>query len=217
MLLIEFFVPRGAFSAEAQHDIGRRVVDRLMVEDSHAVEVLDAQRAITQVLFHEPTTWVLGQRPCADAADPPRFLVRVTVPASWRKEVSGPFVQAITEVLEEAEAEAGRDPGRLRRDPHLIVLVDGISEGGVGIHGRQMSTLDLTELVSRGYRSRTDVRNTPPQGSVIDPVCGMEVELDASTPTLTYDGVLYGFCHGLCRRSFADEHRLDLDARSAED
>ncbi|MFE0131000.1 hypothetical protein ACFWY6_05365 [Streptomyces sp. NPDC059037] len=48
-------------------------------EDSHAIEVLDAQRTLTQVLVHEPATWVLGQRPATDPADPPRYLVRVTL------------------------------------------------------------------------------------------------------------------------------------------
>ncbi|MFW6720649.1 hypothetical protein ACHZ98_10805 [Streptomyces sp. MAR4 CNY-716] len=213
MLLIEVFVPRGALDEDERQTLGHRLVDALMVEDdSHAIEIIDAQRALTQVLVHEPATWVLGQRPAADPADPPRYLVRVTVPASWRKEMCDYTVEKVTDVLAESERAAGRDPGRLRREPHAVVLVDGISEGGVGIMGRAMSSLDLTELISRQYRDDTAARPAPepPRGQLVDPVCGMAVDLDDSALTLVHEGVLYGFCHGLCRRSFADEHGLSL-------
>jgi YHS domain-containing protein len=184
-----------------------------MVEDaSHAIEVIDAQRTITQVLVHEPATWVLGQRPAADPVAPPRYLVRVTVPASWRKEMSEPTVEIITGVLAETERAAGRDPERVRREPHAVILVDGISEGGIGIHGRAMGSLDLMELVSRPYRDSATARPAPivPQGQLIDPICGMSVDLDDSTITLVHEGALYGFCNGLCRRAFADEHGAPL-------
>ncbi|SFK49892.1 YHS domain-containing protein [Streptomyces pini] len=220
MLLIEVYVPRGSLSEEERQALGRRIVDTLMVEDdSHAVEVIDAQRAITQVLVHEPATWVLGQRPASDPADPPRYLVRVTVPASWRKDVSGHTVEIITDVLAETERAAGRDPERVRREPHAVILVDGVSEGGIGVHGRAVSSLDLMELVSRPYRDSATGRQAQAQapdpgsrqGRLVDPVCGMSVELDDSTLTLVHEGTLYGFCHGLCRRTFADEHGIPLN------
>ncbi|MBC9725894.1 YHS domain protein [Streptomyces sp. TRM68367] len=213
MLLIEVFVPGGALSEEDRKVLGQRLIDTLMVEDDgHAIEIIDAQRTLTQVLVHEPAAWVLGQRPAADPADPPRYLVRVTVPASWRREMCDYTVEIITGVLAETERAAGRDPERMRREPHAVILVDGISEGGIGIHGRAMGSLDLTELVSRPYRDNATARPVPdsPQGGLIDPVCGMRVDLDDSTLTLVHDGVLYGFCHGLCRRAFADEHGVPL-------
>ncbi|RFU86066.1 YHS domain protein [Streptomyces triticagri] len=212
MLLIEVFVPRGALSDEERRKLGHRLIDTLMVEDdSHAIEIIDAQRTITQVLVHEPATWVLGQRPTADPADPPRYLVRVTVPASWRKEMSGYTVEIVTSVLAETEQDAGRDPERVRREPHAVILVDGITEGGVGIHGKAMGSMDLTELISRPYRDKAAVHpSKPPQGTLIDPICGMSVVLDDSTLTLVHEGALYGFCHGLCRRAFADEHGVPL-------
>ena len=211
MLLIEVFVPRGALSETEKETLATRLIDTLMVEDdSHAMEILDAQRTLTQVLVHEPATWVLGQRPAADPADPPRYLVRVTVPGSWRKEMSAHTVEIVTGVLAETERDAGRDPERVRSEPHAVVLVHGVSEGSVGIHGRAMSSLDLTELVSRAYRDDAAARPAPepPRGKLVDPVCGMSVENDGSALTLVHEGVLYGFCHGLCRRSFADEHGL---------
>ena len=211
MLLIEVFVPAGALREEERQALGRRLIDTLMVEDdSHAIEVLDAQRTITQVLVHEPATWVLGQRPAADPVDPPRYLVRVTVPASWRKEMCEHTVRIVTGVLADTERAAGRDPERMRSEPHAVILVDGISEGGIGIHGRVMGSLDLTELISRRYRDEAAGRPAPrpPRGTLVDPICGMSVDLDDSALTLVHEGVLYGFCHGMCRRAFADEHGL---------
>ncbi|WP_344289289.1 hypothetical protein [Streptomyces synnematoformans] len=213
MLLIEVFVPKGVLGEEERQALGRRLIDTLMVEDdSHAIEVLEAQRTVTQVLVHEPAAWVLGQRPAADPADPPRYLVRVTVPASWRKEMSEYTVKIVTDVLAESERAGGRDPGRLRREPHAVVLVEGVSEGSVGFGGRVMSSLDLTEFVSRTYRHGAAARPAPepPRGQLVDPVCGMAVDLDDAALTLVHEGVLYGFCHGMCRRSFADEHGVSL-------
>lgn len=211
MLLIEVFVPRGTLSEEERESLGRRLIDTLMVEDdSHAIEIIEAQRTITQVLVHETATWVLGRRPYADPADPPHYLVRVTVPGSWRKEMCAYTVEIVTAVLAETERAAGRDPERVLREPDAVILVDGISEGGIGIHGKAMSTMDLTEFVSRPYRDRTTPEPPPPQGRLIDPICGMSVELDDSALTLVHQGVLYGFCHGLCRRAFADEHDVSL-------
>ncbi|UNZ19675.1 hypothetical protein [Streptomyces sp. 891-h] len=228
MLLIEVFTPKGALSEEEQQALGKRLIDTLMVEDdSHAIEVIEAQRRLTQVLVHEPATWVLGERPAADAAAPPRYLVRVTVPASWRKEMSEYTVRIVSEVLAETERAAGRDPERIRREPHAVVLVDGISEGGVGLYGRAMSSLDLTELVSRPYRDRAAAAGpgaasgppepNPPGGKLTDPVCGMSVDLEESTLTLVHQGALYAFCHGLCRRAFADEHGLSLSRQGGSE
>ncbi|MGP3776182.1 hypothetical protein ACTWJ8_35675 [Streptomyces sp. SDT5-1] len=136
--------------------------------------------------------------------------MRVTVPASWRKELSAHAVPLITEALMETEREAGRDPERLRSAPHAVVLVDGVAEGGIGLLGRPMGSLDLTEFISRPYRDAASgvPAATAPDGRFLDPVCGMTVERDDSALTLVHDGVLYGFCHGLCRRSFADEHGI---------
>lgn len=212
MLLIEVFVPTGALSEDERQALGRRLIDTLMVEDdSHAIEVIDAQRTITQVIVHEPATWVLGQRPTADPADPPRYLVRVTAPASWRKEMSGPVVEIVTGVLAETERAAGRDPERVRREPHAVILVEGISEGGIGIHGRAMGSMDLVEIVSRPYRDNAarPARN-PSLDKLTDPICGMSVDLNDSTLTLMHEGTLYGFCNGMCRRAFADEHGVPL-------
>ena len=40
---------------------------------------------------------------------------------------------------------------------------------------------------------------------VVDPVCGMPVDLATATHTLLLDGVTYGFCCPMCKRAFARE------------
>ncbi|ASR37056.1 hypothetical protein BAY61_21030 [Prauserella marina] len=220
MLLIEVFIPRDTLSEREQRVLARRLIDGLMVEDdSHAIEIIEAQRLLTQVLVHEPSTWVLGQRPATAPSNPPRYLVRVTVPASWRKDVAEHTVRFVTSVLARTEREAGRDPERIVREPHAVVLVDGVTEGGIGIHGRAMGTMELTELVSRPYRDRAadSPAPEPEDGTVTDPICGMSVTLDDNALTLVHEGVRYGFCHGLCRRAFADEHGVPLGSGSSDE
>ncbi|MBO1329988.1 hypothetical protein [Streptomyces sp. VRA16 Mangrove soil] len=212
MLLIEVHVARGTLTEQERQSLGRRLVDAMMTEEEgHAVEVIDAQRAVTQVLVHEPAAWVLGQRPAADPADPPRYLVRITVPASWRKEVSTHAVPAVTDALAETERAAGRDPERVREAPHAVILVDGVAEGSVGLFGRVMGSMDLADMVTRPYRETAGPHPaSTADGRWIDPVCGMTVERSPGAITLEHGGVLYGFCHGMCRRSFADEHGIAL-------
>ncbi|WP_132329817.1 hypothetical protein [Nonomuraea longispora] len=104
----------------------------------------------------------------------------------------------------------------MRREPHAVILVGGITEGGIGILGRVMDSVDLTEFVSRPYRDVAPGREVPAQesGKLIDPICGMSVDLDAPL-TLVHQGTLYGFCHGLCRRAFAEGHDLSLGRQHA--
>lgn len=48
----------------------------------------------------------------------------------------------------------------------------------------------------------------PAEGQVIDPVCGMTVDLAAARPkglTYVHEGVEYGFCGRGCRLDFAEE------------
>ncbi|MFE0104508.1 hypothetical protein [Streptomyces sp. NPDC059009] len=178
MLLIDVYVPQGIFGEQERQALGRRLIDAVMVEDdSHAIEVLDAERRLVQVLVHEPAGWVLGQRPEADPADLPRYFVRVSVPAPWRKEVSTHLVHTLTVVLAQTEAAARRDPERLRREPHALVHIVGISEGSIGIYGRSVGAREVEEQVTRPYRdavARGAVLQAP-EGKLIDPVCGMTV------------------------------------------
>ncbi|MCX5249895.1 hypothetical protein OG895_32555 [Streptomyces sp. NBC_00201] len=215
MILIELFAPAGVLDRTQRQQLGTRLIDALMgTEDAHAEAVMDSARALTQVLIHEPAAWITGDRPPVDPADPPRYLIRVSAPAAWRKEMSAHAIDRLTQALAETEAEAGRDPDRLRDQPHALVHVVGIAEGSLGMCGRPMGSLDLTQHMTAPHRD--DIANTPtdglPPGTVLDPVCGMTVDLNTTDLTLEVEGTVHGFCNGQCRRIFAQEHGVPLDA-----
>ncbi|MCX5052000.1 MULTISPECIES: hypothetical protein [unclassified Streptomyces] len=215
MILIELFAPAGVLDRTQRQQLGTRLIDALMgTEDAHAEAVMDSARALTQVLIHEPAAWITGDRPPVDPADPPRYLIRVSAPAAWRKEMSAHAIDRLTQALAETEAEAGRDPDRLRDQPHALVHVVGIAEGSLGMCGRPMGSLDLIQHMTAPHRD--DIANTPtdglPPGTVLDPVCGMTVDLNTTDLTLEVEGTVHGFCNGQCRRIFAQEHGVPLDA-----
>ncbi|MDT0446627.1 hypothetical protein [Streptomyces johnsoniae] len=212
MLLIDVYVPPGVLDGREKQELGRRMIDALMVEDgSHARAVLDAQRRLTQVLVHEPAGWVLGDRPAADPADAPRYLVRLTVPAPWRKDMAPHVVGPLTDAIAATEEAAGRDPGRVREEPHVTVQLVGVSEGGIGLFGRSLGSQELVEHVTRDYRTgRQGTEQELPPGMALDPVCGMVVDAAETVLTLEHEGVRHVFCDGSCRRIFAADHGLAL-------
>ena len=57
------------------------------------------------------------------------------------------------------------------------------------------------------------------QGTAVDPVCGMTVDLARGKPSHEHDGVTYHFCCEGCRTKFvADPERyLKADARQGHD
>lgn len=53
-----------------------------------------------------------------------------------------------------------------------------------------------------GHHSHPDADSPPEKGSVIDPVCGMTVKLDAGKPSYDYKGEEYHFCNPKCHDKF---------------
>ncbi|MET7481648.1 hypothetical protein [Streptomyces sp. NPDC005538] len=215
MILIELFAPAGVFTPAQRQQLGKRLIDALMsTEDAHAEAVMDSARALTQVLIHEPAAWITGDRHPTDPTDPPRYLIRVSAPAAWRKEMSAHAIERLTQALAEAEADAGRNPDRLRDQPHTLIHVLGIAEGSLGMYGRPMGSLDLIQHMTAPHRDAiADIATGDlPPGTVIDPVCGMTVDLNSTDLTLDHENTVHGFCNGQCRRIFADEHGVPLNA-----
>ncbi|MFE7856947.1 hypothetical protein [Streptomyces sp. NPDC057403] len=211
MIVIELFAPPGVLDQAQRQRLGKRMIDALMsTGDAHARSVMDSAHALTQVLIHEPAAWITGDRHHADPADPPRYLVRVSAPAAWRKEMSAHAIERLTQALAECEAEAGRPYD----EHHVLVHVVGIAEGSLGMGGRPMGSLDLIRHITAPHRDAITHMPTDglPPGTVIDPVCGMTVDLGSTDLVLELDGILHGFCNGQCRRIFADDHGLPLNA-----
>jgi YHS domain-containing protein len=209
MMFLELFVPRGALDADGLRGLAERLTMRQLLTHVDALrDVIGAQEAssanpgvvdfldsLNHVVVHEIGAWIAGSR-ALDPAEPPRYVVRVSVPGPWRKDLTAFLVASITRAL----AQADGDPERPYREPHVEVQVVGVPEGGYGVFGRVVGESALLEMISR---AKTDVPEPDDPAALIDPVCGM-VATD-TVATLEHDGTTYGFCSAGCRRHYADQ------------
>lgn len=194
MMTIEVLARPGTFTAAQREELGHRLLTGLLAEDGAPEAVLDKARALTNVLVHEPATWVTN-------GDEPRYLVRLTVPGSWHtKDFGAHMIPRITEAIAATEADAGR----LYREPHCQVQIVGLKEHAVGTLGRVTTATDITRLMTDDYRAAASHAEAAP-GTAIDPVCGMSVDLATATLTLEHDGTLYAFCAPVCKKVFSEE------------
>jgi YHS domain-containing protein len=201
MMTIEVFVTGRALTADAEHGLADRLLSALTVGEAAPDSVLDSAREFIHVLVAQPRTWATGGQ-AAGAA--PRYLVRLTVPGSWsNKEFADHIVPRITDAVAATEP----DPARLRREPHCVVQIVGLREHCVGTLGRATTSTEITRLMTRGFRDSGE-RPEAPDGSTIDPVCGMAVEWATARFTLTHDGVDHAFCAPSCRKVYAEDHAL---------
>ncbi len=194
MMTIEVFTRPGTFTAAQREQLGNALLTALMTGESAPEIVLAKARTLTNVLVHEPATWVTND-------DEPRYLVRLTVPGSWHSKSFGDYmIPKITETIAATEP----DPGRLYREPHCQVQIVGLKEHAVGTLGRPTTATDITRLMTDDYRASGEHREAAP-GTAIDPVCGMTVDLATATITLEHDGTLYAFCAPVCKKVFTEE------------
>lgn len=208
MMFIELFVPKGVLSAEQRRRVSERLITEFMTDEeerSAPAAVIEAARSIWQVVVHEPETWIVGGRP-VEPGEPPRYVVRVSVPGPWRKEMSAEAVSRITRVL----AEGDEHPRRLYDEPVAWVHVVGISEGSLGAFGQVLESADVVKMITKPFRESSDRDATvaaAAPGTAVDPVCGMTVELTDAAITMEHDGATYAFCAPGCRQVFMQERR----------
>ncbi|MEV0342791.1 ATPase [Nocardia sp. NPDC050713] len=199
MMTIELFVSPGVLDAERKQALAERILHALTTEESAPDAVLDKARELTHVLVREPEVWATGG-PAA-----PRYLVRLTVPGAWSNNPQ--FADHVVPMITGAIAATEPDPDRLTREPHCVVQIVGLRERGLATLGRTLTSTELTELLTDDYRNSGETREAP-EGFVIDPVCGMTVELATADLTLTHNGTGYAFCAPACRKLFAEEHAI---------
>lgn len=204
MMFVELFVPKDALSTEERRRISERLM-QTMSEESAPAAVIEAWRSISQMVVHEMDVWIVGGR-VVEPTEPPRFVVRVSVPGAWRKEMAAWLIPRITQVLAEADA----DPQRLYREPHAWVHVVGLPEGSCGAFGQVMRSSDILLMVTKPFREAPEgsipTRQLAP-GTAVDPICGMTVALTDTTITLEHAGATYAFCCAGCRMVFAEQLR----------
>ncbi|GAA0902721.1 hypothetical protein [Pseudonocardia zijingensis] len=195
MMTVEVFVTGRPLTPDAESDLAERVLRALTTAEAAPDSVLDSAREFVHVLVAQPRAWATG------GPAGPRYLVRVTVPGAWS---NAEFAEHVVPLITDAIAASEPDPTRLRRDPHCVVQVVGVREHCLGTLGRTTTSTEITRLMTRGYRE-SDEQPVAPEGSTIDPVCGMAVEWATATFTLTHDGVAYAFCAPGCRKVFLED------------
>jgi phenylpyruvate tautomerase PptA (4-oxalocrotonate tautomerase family) len=144
MPFVEVFVPAGSLSNDQRKVISERLVAEVMVAEG--APDTNTARDISWLLLHETDTWSVGGRPLS-AEEPPRYVVRVGVPAGSMDDAKRALmVERVTAVL----AEADGDPERLYKRPVAWVHIDEIPEGNWGAMGRVVRFPDIAEFVASG-------------------------------------------------------------------
>lgn len=141
MPFVEVFTPRGSVAPHRRDAIASRLVSEVM--RAEGAPDTPTARSISWLTWQElEGWWVGGER--VDASAPPRYVVRVSVPAG---SLDGPkrldMVQRVTAVLARAED----DPRRLEREPAAWVHVNEIPEGHWGAMGRVVRFADIAGYV----------------------------------------------------------------------
>lgn len=200
MIFVELFASPGTLTREQRGRLSRDLMTGVMpAQDGAPPEAVASARAYTQVVIHEPETWIAG----GDTIGPPerpRYLVRVTVPVTWRKDMSPTVIREVTRVLAEYEP----DPTRLYTEPAAWIQVMGVPDGSCGLFGQPQSGTDIVQCITQPYRDGAGNGRTTdlPPGTALDPVCGMTVSLTDAFTVVEVDDTTYAFCAPSCHRIF---------------
>lgn len=204
MMLMELFAPQGALTEEQRLQVSEWLVAAVFQAEHAPAELLARGRALTQVMIHESAALV-GGRP-VDPTSPPRFVVRVSVPAGHNTDATrAELVKRVTRVL----ADIDDDPQRLYREPHAWVQIIEVPDGNMGTLGQVVRIGDIMRLVIDPEAA--PAASGPATGTVataIDPICGMAVALTDATITLVQDGETHAFCCTACRDLFATQRGI---------
>lgn len=144
MPFVEVFAPEGAVRPDQQAQISQRLVAEVM--RGEGAPDTDVARAISWLVWHPVGHWSVGGEPVGHD-EPPRYVVRVSVPAgSLTDEKRADIVARVTRAL----ADADDDGDRLYREPSAWVQLIEIADGNWGASGRIFRFADISELVSSG-------------------------------------------------------------------
>ena len=187
--------------AQLATSLTRRLLGEDHFDEAAKPHALERARSLTTITFAHVDEWIAGGRPVG-AADPTRYLVRVSVPQPWIEEFAPHAIPEITRAI----ADADDEPERFADESHLFVHVVGVPDCGIGVFGQPMSSSALVRYMTGDGRPTPADLAAAPEGHAVDPICGMVVPLDASALTLELDASTYGFCSTACRRVFAEDH-----------
>ncbi|WP_051581239.1 tautomerase family protein [Pseudonocardia acaciae] len=144
MPFVELFAPKGALDSERGRAAKRELVAEVM--KAEGAPDTPAARAISWLVVTEPEGWYVGGEE-AGAGEPPRYVVRVSVPAGSLDDAKrADMIDRVTRVLAGAEP----DGERLYREPVAWVLINEVAEGNWGAVGRAVGLSDIVGFVGTG-------------------------------------------------------------------
>ena len=203
MLFIELFVPRGMLSVQQRRALSGQLIETVMrAPDAPDAmrDVIARGRALAQAVVHEADAWSVGGR-AVNGASGARYVVRVSLPAGHLTDgMRAELITRITGVLAAIDGQ----PDRLHCEPRLWVYIAEVCDGNMGSFGRVLRLADLMDLILRPGELPTNelVAAEAATTAMVDPICGMRVEMTDTALTLEHDGSTYAFCCGRCRDLF---------------
>ncbi|MFW5418076.1 YHS domain-containing protein [Nocardiopsis sp. CNT-189] len=205
MFFIEVFIPKGSLDPERRRLLMQRLgsVDELLMGEPMHPEAERTMRSCYQAVLHEQEIWTVGGALWTEG-DPARYVVRLQVPGSWRKEMAEHLIPIFLRIIGEIDG----DPEGVAGEPRALVHAVGVPEGSVGVFGGPMRSEDLGLKIGQSFREarrRGETEPGPRPGAVYDPMCGMTIDLATAEFTLEHGGEVYGFCCDPCRTSFRKE------------
>lgn len=201
MNLIEIRCPVGALDGEDRAGLAGDITAGL-VGDEIPVEVPEETmwraRAMTHVGFLALNGWTTGDGPWQPGVTPPLWIT-MTVPDRWRDETARHAIGWLRRAVRRLDARHGWE----RSVGDLWINLVGIADGSIGLDGRPATADDVLATMTAEFRARTDAGDVDlPDGTVIDPICGMRVKLGKGAITVEDDGVTVGFCAQACRDAY---------------
>ena len=198
MFLVDITYPPGVLAEEARAAIAEQVATGLLggPAGGGAEATMRRARSMTHVVFHSAESWTTGDGP-PPAAHPPPYLVTITVPDAWRRDISEHAIRAVHDALL-AHDPIG-EPARPGGDVWINVV--GVRDGSIGLGGRACSAEDVVMFMTDEHRANPEPVDLP-AGVVADPICGMHVTIDDDAITLTHNGETLGFCSKGCRSAY---------------
>ena len=199
MNLIEISYPRGTVDQAERERMASSIVSAITGGGTGAPEeTMRHARRMIHIAFREMDAWSTGDGPVS-GDNPPPFVVTVTVPETWRTEVS----RYMTGVMRAAIGRYDAGRGYVRDGGDIWVNTIGVQDGSIGLNGKASTAADVLDYMTEEFRAKNHDSQDLPDGVVVDPICGMHVRLGPKAITLDHNGNTVGFCSHGCRDAYA--------------